>query len=661
MSVVPQGDFGANGEYQVPSQFASMIPGIAYTVPNLDGNSKMELRSSDPSDNGTDVACVQSQVTNNKSFDVPAVSWAAAGIAAAALCASGLSAAAAVLGAGHGTGSATSSPTFTEVVLYFQGIAMNGMVSVQYPSAYVSFSRNFAFAGGLIGWAGMERSIDNFRASTGGNLNGTSYGDLQNSTLINQDPGQNNSLSKRALFSSFADNVVLMTRDGISTSVNGSQTTVGGPQPSTSTPPDKQQKFVTGVQYYAEQAMIPNNNVFMTVLLVFAIVLASIAAGILLLKVILEAWALFGKFPKKLTSFRKNYWWILGKTVTNLIFLLYSVWVLYCIYQFKVGDSWAAKILAGVTLGIFTAVLLGFTWKIWHMAQKFKKMNGNASELFENKEVWRKYSIFYDNYKRGYWWLFIPAIIYMFAKGCVLAAAGGETDNHGLAQTAALLIVDAMFLVLLILLRPYQLNSGNWINIVIQVVRVLSVVCILVFVEKLGFSQTTKTVTGVALIAVQAVLTGALGILIAVNAIVNCVRMNPHRRRRKEAGKSDGEHGLSNSLSLTSSSEKTKDDLTPLDAHNSLLMYPVKDKGFPEPKTEMVGTHARGRSQQGYDMLPLREEQSRLLSPSPHREPTMPDIGMGGGHDRQRSMSPVGPRQPQLPDLDFRSRPGMAL
>lgn len=639
-----------------------MIPGIAYTIPNLDGNSKMELKSKDGPDKGTDVACLSSQVTNNKSFSVPAVSWVAAGIAGAALVATGLGAVAAVLGGAHGTGTSTSSPTFTEVILYFQGIAMNGMVSVQYPSVYASFSRNFAFSAGLIPWAGMEKSIDTFRSHTGGNLTDSSFGELQNSTLINQPSNVNGtSLSKRDLFNYLAEETYLMVRDGVSTSVNGTQTDLGGGSSNSSDPnqDNKQQKFVQGVQYYAEQATVPKSNVFMTALLVFAIILAAVTAAILLFKVILEAWALFASFPKKLTSFRKNYWWILAKTITNLILLLYGVWVLYCIYQFKEGDSWAAKVLAGVTLGIFTVILIGFGWKIFVMAHKFKKAEGDTSKLYQDKEVWRKYSIFYDNYRRGYWWLFIPTIIYMFAKGCVLAAADGQSSNHSLAQTAALLIVDSMMLVLLLILRPYNLKSGNWINIVIQVVRVLSVVCILVFVEKLGFSQTTKTVTGVVLIVVQAVLTGLLGILIAINAIINCCRMNPHRKQRKEAGKSSINLTCLD-LTLTTRLEKMKDDLTPLDAHNSLLMYPMKDNKGATSNTEMVGAHARGRSQQGYDMLPLRDESShRLLSPSPSREPALPSVG--AGHDRQRSMSPVGPRQPQLPDLDFRARPGMAI
>jgi len=197
-------------------------------------------------------------------------------------------------------------------------------------------------------------------------------------------------------------------------------------------------------------------------------------------------------------------------------------------------------------------------------------MEGDASGLYDNKDFWLKYSLFYDSYKKDFWWLFVPTIIYMFAKGCVLAAA----DGHGLTQTIAQLVIECLSkwrtfprfayqtnrnLVLGLLLwnRPYERKSGNVINIVIQVVRALSVVCILVFVEELGISQTTQTVTGVVLIAVQSALTAVLAILIAVNAIIMCCKENPHRKRRKELEKL-----------------RDLDNLTPLDARNSLLMDP---------------------------------------------------------------------------------------
>ena len=149
-------------------------------------------------------------------------------------------------------------------------------------------------------------------------------------------------------------------------------------------------------------------------------------------------------------------------------------------------------------------------------------------------------------------------------------------------QAGGQLIIEAIFLVLLLFTRPYITKSGNWINIVIQVVRVISVICVLVFVEQFGIAQTTKTVTGVVLIAVQASLTGVLAILIAINAIIVCCKTNPHRRRRKEA-------------------EKLRElDLTPLDPRNSILL---SSDNLPSTKgnTYKMGSFNKGRR---YDPVP---------------------------------------------------------
>ena len=518
-TIVPQGTFAAKGTQTVPDQYADMIPSIAFSVPDLDGVAKLELKSKT---GGSQLACIQSTVGNGKSIDVPAVSYVSAGVAGVALLASGISAAAT---AGN-PGATGSSPSFSELVWWFQGIAMNGMMSVQYPSVYRQFTKNFGFAAGIIPWASMQRSIDNFRASTGGNLTLESYDALRNTTLVFSD-GRTANVSKRALDLGFNAFHPLVMR-ALETSINNDTDSDSSNSSFTNN------KFVSNAQAYFEELSVPSANVFMTVLLIFAILIATIAVGILLFKVILETWALFASFPKSLTSFRKNYWFILARTITSLIMLLYGVWTLYCIFQFTHGDSWAAKVLAGVTLGAFTAVLGFYAFRIWTVVRQYKKVEGDDSGLYNDKATWTKYRIFYENFRSGYWWFFLPVIVYSFAKGCVLAAG----DGHGLVQTAGQLIIEALMFILLLWSRPYNTTSGKWINLVVQAVRVLSVVCILVFVEELGIAQTTKTITGVVLIAVQAGLTGVLAILIAVNAIITCVRQNPHRRRRKEAGKS---------------------------------------------------------------------------------------------------------------------------
>ena len=615
--IVPAGNFAAKGTQDIPSSYASKIPSIAFSVPDLDGDAKMVLKAKD---GGEQVACIQSGVSNGKSVELPAVSYVAAAIAAAALAASLVSAAT----SGSHTGSSSSSPGFCETMWWFQGMAMNGMHSVNYPGIYRSFTKNFAFSTGLIPWAGMQHSIDNFRRSTGGNTTVNSYDFLKNATLVYPD----NTTVQTS--SGFAKRGLLLLARQVETSINGS--TSGN---STHSAP-KNQTLVDGIQGYAEQLTIPDTNTFMTVLLIFAIVVAAIVVGILLFKVILEAWALFGTFPKSLTTFRKEYWRVMAQTIVNLILLLYGVWVLYCIFQFTHGDSWAVKLLAGLTLGLFTCVLVFFTWKIFAVVSKLKKAEGSTDSLFENKDTWKKYKLFYENYKRGYWWLFVPAIVYMFAKGCILASA----DGNGLVQTGGQLVVEALMLGLLLWSRPYNRKSGNWINIVIQVVRVLSVICILVFVEQLGIAQTTKTITGVVLIVVQSALTVILAILILVNSIITCCKENPHRRRRKAA--------------LQGQSQDLEGD--------AFLMQPAPYQITPPRHKKQM---SMSESQQ-YE--PMRSEalerfrSARIRDDSQDRRLMGDAASMGKGgytgvsqHNRDDS-SPPPPtmrQQPTLPKLDF--------
>ncbi len=214
----------------------------------------------------------------------------------------------------------------------------------------------------------------------------------------------------------------------------------------------------------------------------------------------------------------------------------------------------------------------------------------------------------------------------MFARGCVIAGANG----HGLTQTSGQLIVESIMMILVLLARPYVTTQGNVINIFIHCVRVLSVVCILVFVEELGIAQSTKTITGVILIVVQSVLTVVLGVLIAVNAIIVCVRENPHKKQRKEAQK------LNRDL----------DNLTPLDARNSLLLDPV------DYKRDTKNSHVRS-----YPLENLYQHKTASIRrwDSPEGSDSMGlanNAAPMGERDRWRNLSQGNDkRQPTVPDL----------
>lgn len=186
--------------------------------------------------------------------------------------------------------------------------------------------------------------------------------------------------------------------------------------------------------------------------------------------------------------------------------ILYGTWVLYCFYQFRNGDSWGAHVLAGLTLAVFTGVLGFFAVRIFILARRQKaadaehehQMAMHASgekpyeKLFDHKPYMRRYGLFYDQFKTNFWWVFVPLIVYAFAKGAFIALG----DGHGIVQTAGQLGCEVFLLILLLWNRPYNTKAGNVLNIIIAVVRVLSVGCLIVFVEELGIAADTKTVTG---------------------------------------------------------------------------------------------------------------------------------------------------------------------
>ncbi|KAF3914941.1 hypothetical protein ABW20_dc0109076 [Dactylellina cionopaga] len=524
---VPAGNFSAAGNLPIPPEFASQIPAIAFTIPDLDGLARLELKPKNSTSNET-LACLQSSVRNGKTAEQPAVTWVTAGIAGAAAILGSVSligSAAAGAGGASGGGSSGPSPNIVDVVMWFQFVSTNGMLSVNYPPVYRAFTKNFAWSTGLIVWPDMQRAIDNFRSKTGGNSTRSSYDTLQNTTLTYSSDIASSNIKRRSV--DIWERLVKRIPVDFEASVNGS--TIGSSTANDGGEKSGLMKQVSGIEAYVETLSIPDTNTFLTVLLVFLIVLAASAVLILLFKVILELYALCGKLNKPLGSFRKRYWTFLLGTMVRIILLMYGIWVIYCLYQFKRGDSWAANLLAGVTLAIFTGVLGFFAFRVWKLARKAKKMEG----LLEDKSNLRKYGLFYDQYKSTFWWMFIPFIVYLFAKGAIIALGSG----NGLVQSSGQLACELILFAFLVIGRPFNTKSGNVINIFIAVVRVISVACVLIFTEQLRISQTTTTVTGVVLIVVQSVLTGLLAILIAVNAIIICCKDNDYTKRRHQREK----------------------------------------------------------------------------------------------------------------------------
>ena len=488
------GPFTATGNVAIPQKILNQIPAMAFKVPDLNGIVKMKLVTSD----GSSAMCLEAPVGNGESLNSVLSQTITGTVAAGAILISGAASMMASLSsAGSAStvnpGGAAHSPNMGDIFMWFQSVALSGAMSVNYPGIYRSFTQNFGWTTGIISWTSMQRQIDTLRSHTGGNLTASSMETLQKETLIfgsENDQSSQSALTKRDL----------VRRQANSTESQSSTTT----------------KVVGGLKAFAEQLRVPNRNTFVTMLVILVILLTSIMVIAFLVQLVLEVWARLGRFPKKLVNLRRNYW----KTITGLIIktllVIYGTWSLFCFYQFRNGDSWAATLMAALSLGLFSGVILFFTIQISRIAWSSRHggVNGVA-ELYEHTPHLEKYGTFYDQFKSKFWWFFIPLTLYSFAKAFFV----GFGDGHGLFQVIGCLACELILLIFLFSTHAYQDRRANVVASSIGVVRLLSLIATLVFVDVFGFKQTTKTITGLVMIVIQSLLTALLVGLILYNAI----------------------------------------------------------------------------------------------------------------------------------------------
>jgi Transient receptor potential (TRP) ion channel len=222
----------------------------------------------------------------------------------------------------------------------------------------------------------------------------------------------------------------------------------------------------------------------MTVLLIFLMILAAVAVAMLAFRLILELWRRCGHLSKRSEQIRSEYWRIIMVTMVRIILIVFGTWALYCFFQFREGDSWAAMLLAAVTLAIFSGIIIFFTIRIFYLASKAQKLQGGVDELYEHQPWMKKYGFFYNQFKSPLWWFFVPIITMSVIRAFFLVFAA----KSGLIQAIGILSAEGIFLFVLFWRRPYDGRGANVVNAMIAITRVLSIVCILIFVQELGIA-----------------------------------------------------------------------------------------------------------------------------------------------------------------------------
>lgn len=263
------------------------VPGIAYSVPDLDGLVRVNINHTE---SGQNVGCVEAELSNGKTVDLAVISWVTAVIAGLALIASAVTS-----GLGHLNTAAHVAANALSLFGFFQSQAIIGMTAVSLPPVVMAWTQNFQWSMGIIGVGFLQDITTWYQRATGGTP----------STLLSTLTTASVQVQKRSidamhmLFLQAYEHLTKRATDDVDTT---NVVTVQG---------------ITRVGFRSE---IERTNIFLTGLIFFMVFVVFTATGVALFKGFCEAAVKAGWFKgNKFEEFRTGWKIVLKGILFRLV------------------------------------------------------------------------------------------------------------------------------------------------------------------------------------------------------------------------------------------------------------------------------------------------------------------------------------------------------
>jgi len=457
---LPQYNFSGAGSISLPSSLdvSSHVPGIAYKVPDLEGFAQATLIDVHT---GQVKACVQTTLSNGWSTRQGAVSWTTGGIALAALLYTTLW----ILGS---TSLSSITVPFLDLIFLFQHIAFSGLLNLNYPLTYISFTLNFSWTLGLFAHSThIQTAIDSLRNKTGGHVDGA----------VSPFGSTNRALSpynvKRGIPFQSLSLVAEETSPAVVTSANDA--------------------LPAGIATYTNFLDISQENAFLSIFITLLILLA-ITMGVILAMV-----SIAHLLNKRKIGTERDLKGISANIILLLVWISFSPIVTFAFYQWTLKDSWLAILLSVISiLSLFAAIAT---------------VGVGISRLLPESPT-TKYEPIVGQYKVLVRWFYLPLLGLFFIKALVI----GFGEKNGTVQVALLLTMELAHFLALVIWRPFSLRQTNAFAIIISGARVVNSGLLIPFVTSLGVKPIPRVV-----LALVSVVVLSVAAIVATIALITAV------------------------------------------------------------------------------------------------------------------------------------------
>ncbi|KAK1834120.1 hypothetical protein QBC39DRAFT_253094 [Podospora conica] len=480
-----------------------MIPGIAYSFPDLDAKVKVFVNMTSGSQQGHSVACVEAMISNGKTVDLIGLKWGTAIVAGLALVSSAI-----VAGLGYSNAASHVAASALALFSYFQAQAMIGLCGVPLPPIVQAWTQNLQWSMGIIKVDFIQTILTWYQRATGGTASfifdtlHTVSVQVQKRSLPLVPP------TREMLHRAALEAPALAKRQNIQTSYGA--------------------YVVYGIQRVAFRAGIETTNLFLTGLTFFWLFLMLTLLAVVAFKGICELAGRRGFLKgEAFEDFRRGWRSILKGIVFRVLLLGFPQIVIFGIWELTQKDSDAAMVLAIVFFFGLLITLLWAAYKVISVARRSVALHRNAAYiLFSDQRALNKWGFLYVQFRATAYYFIVPVLLYLLVKGMFIALA----QASGTIQAVAFLVLDSAALITASVMRPYMDKSTNSFAIAICAVNFANAIFLFIFTDVLGLPPMVIGVVGVILWILNAAFSLILLVTLIITTGIVLFHNNPDAR-----------------------------------------------------------------------------------------------------------------------------------
>ncbi|CAK7235833.1 Putative flavin carrier protein 3 [Sporothrix bragantina] len=516
------GKLSMNFNLAVGSDASTLIPGIAYSFPDLDATVRVYFNMTSGDQAGQSVACVEADISNGKTVNLLGVKWATAIVAGLALASSAV-----VSGLGHSNAASHVAANALSLFGYFQGQAMLGLTGVHLPPAASSWTQDFQWSMGIIRVGFMQTIFTWYQRATGGTPT-----DLFNSLAAVSVQVEKRSLSLAEAASDYLPHALSHMPRHIAmaprTLIGHVGTAANAIAKRTLQQNSSGSYVVYGIQRVAYNAGIESTNLVLTGLTFFCIFVVLVILGVAAFKGFCELaakrhWIKSDTF----LEFRNGWFTVLKGILFRVTLIGFPQMCILCLWEFTQVDSPAIVVLA---VFFFFGMLITLAWaasKVIRIARRSVAMHRNpAYILFSDPQALNKWGFLYVQFRASAYYYIVPILVYTLIKGMFIAFA----QSNGVVQAIAFILLEVFMLIAATVLRPWMDKKTNAYNIAICVFNFINAIFLLIFTDVFGLPGLVTGIVGVVLWIMNAVFALVLLIMLIVTTTLVFFRKNPDTR-----------------------------------------------------------------------------------------------------------------------------------